>query len=51
MTVELRRDGEIEIVTLNRPEALNALSFRSGRLCLVHWNCRFLNLHESGDCR
>ena len=27
MTVELRRDGEIEIVTLNRPEALNALSF------------------------
>lgn len=27
MTVELRRDGDVEIVTLNRPEALNALSF------------------------
>ncbi|MEM7254679.1 MAG: enoyl-CoA hydratase-related protein [Pseudomonadota bacterium] len=27
MTVERRRDGDLEIVTLNRPEALNALSF------------------------
>ena len=27
MAVEVRRDGHIDIVTLNRPEALNALSF------------------------